>query len=324
MALAETTAKPKQLEPPSPSTDLATTEHHQQTTGRSSNLTDPAMEETLRATLSSLDKILEKLSKLTTIDNKENPCPSTPEQSKVSSQAKSRTIVVRGFFPWACSLLVEPRVTIQQKREARFGFGDSSEEDENSLPSTRSVLVDSTQQPLKKQTSLKEDHNTFKKEQAFIGDVFEMAEGDIEESTFDDDDDPSDWEDLVEDSRDLRTEKIFQRVDTRSNLTSRQSMITLLLHGQPCNANALANTAAAMKPASALQRSVRTSRNGPSLAVSPKSEDNLPLIMKDSLQPISEVPRSQPQPITPTQGLALSPRSTRKNMLESELTVSLR
>ncbi|CZS94288.1 uncharacterized protein RCO7_10330 [Rhynchosporium graminicola] len=275
-----------------------------------------------------------------------SPCPSTPEQSKVSSQAKSRTIVVRGFFPWAYvypskPLLTSPssihtgNITAANSTDGqmlaiggasgddpttRFGFGDSSEEDENSLPSTRSVLVDSTQQPLKKQTSLKEDHNTFKKEQAFIGDVFEMAEGDIEESTFDDDDDPSDWEDLVEDSRDLRTEKIFQRVDTRSNLTSRQSMITLLLHGQPCNANALANTAAAMKPASALQRSVRTSRNGPSLAVSPKSEDNLPLIMKDSLQPISEVPRSQPQPITPTQGLALSPRSTRKNMLESELT----
>lgn len=51
--------------------------------------------------------------------------------------------------------------------------------------------------------------------------------------------------------------------------------------------------------------------------------------MKKGLKPISEIPRSQAQPIlrttnsTPHQ-LALSPRTTRRNMLASELTVSLR
>jgi hypothetical protein len=100
-----------------------------------------------------------------------------------------------------------------------------------------------------------------------------------------------------------------------------------MLH-QNDRANALAN--AASKSTSALQRSRTSSPSGPSLAASPDSEDNLPLMMKKGLKPISEIPRSQAQPIirttsniTPHQ-LALSPRTTRRNMLASELTVSLR
>ncbi|KAL5313004.1 hypothetical protein ACEPPN_019430 [Leptodophora sp. 'Broadleaf-Isolate-01'] len=77
MAPTEMTAKPKQPEPPkvddkpetaqNPSPDSSTAGHLQQTTGRSSNLTDPAMEETLRVTPSSLDEILEKLYKPTPV-----------------------------------------------------------------------------------------------------------------------------------------------------------------------------------------------------------------------------------------------------------------
>ncbi|CZT07026.1 uncharacterized protein RAG0_12616 [Rhynchosporium agropyri] len=212
-----------------------------------------------------------------------------------------------------------------KKRETRLTFGDSSDEDENSFSQTRSALVDPTQQLLKKQASLKEDQITVKEVQAFGGDVFETEEGEIDESAVDDDDDPSHWEDMVEDSRDPSIdEKTFQRVDARSNLTPRQSLITILLQDQRRNANALANPAVAIKSASAFQRSVRSTPNGPSLAVTPNSEDNLPLMMRDGLKAISEVPRSQPRPITHTQGLALSPRSTRRNMLASELSISLR
>ncbi|CZS92367.1 uncharacterized protein RAG0_02778 [Rhynchosporium agropyri] len=212
-----------------------------------------------------------------------------------------------------------------KKREARLSFGISSNEDENPLSQSRSALVDPRQQAPKKQTSLKKDQLTVKEEQAISSDTFEKAEGETDESAIDDDDDPSHWEDLVEDSIDSRTDdEPFQRVNPRSNLTSRQSLITLLYRDQLCNTNALANTAAATKPALALQRFVRSSPNGPSLAVSPESEDNLPLVMKDSLKSVSEVPRSQPQLITLTQGLPLSPRSTRRNMLASEMTGSLR
>ncbi|KAH6694385.1 hypothetical protein BKA61DRAFT_683703 [Leptodontidium sp. MPI-SDFR-AT-0119] len=77
MAPTETAGKPKQPEPPkvddkpetaqNPSLNPSTADHLQQTTGRSSNLTDTDMEETLRATPSSLDRILEEVSKETPV-----------------------------------------------------------------------------------------------------------------------------------------------------------------------------------------------------------------------------------------------------------------
>lgn len=105
-----------------------------------------------------------------------------------------------------------------------------------------------------------------------------------------------------------------------------------MLH-QNDRANALANAAAASRSTPALQRSRTSSPNGPSMAASPESDDAAPLMMKKGLKPIAEVPaipRSAARPIiqtttntTPHQQ-ALSPRTTRRNMLASELTVSLR
>jgi hypothetical protein len=227
---------------------------------------------------------------------------------------------------------------LKKKQQAKFTFGGSSNEDESSLPQkmkTHSAIVDTVQrvQPTKKQTSFKEEvaAQTIKEEQAFDDDVFETDEDEIDESAIDDDDDSSDWEDSVEDSGNpsIDEKTFFQRIDSKPNLTSRRSLITTMLH-QNDRANALANAAAASKSTSALQRSRTSSPSGPSLAASPDSEDNLPLMMKKGLKPISEIPRSQAQPIirttaniTPHQ-LALSPRTTRRNMLASELTVSLR
>jgi hypothetical protein len=93
--------------------------------------------------------------------------------------------------------------------------------------------------------------------------------------------------------------------------------------------NRAANATTGSKTTSALQHSARSSPNGPSLTAPPDSEDNL-LLMKEGLKPISEVPRSQAQPIVRTTTdiapyqIILSPRTTRRNMLASELTVSLR
>jgi hypothetical protein len=230
---------------------------------------------------------------------------------------------------------LQPAPQQKKKPQAKFSFGGSSNEDESSLPQnmkTQSTLADSVQRPLstKKQTSFKEEvtAHTIKEEQAFDDDVFETDEDEIDESAIDDDDDSSEWEDSIEDSGapSIDEKTFFQRVDSRPNLTSRRSLITTMLH-QNDRANALA--IAASKSTSALQRSRTSSPNGPSLAASPDSEDNPPLMMK-GLKPISEIPRSAAQPIiqttanmTPHQ-LALSPRTTRRNMLASELTVSLR
>lgn len=220
----------------------------------------------------------------------------------------------------------------QQKKKAKFSFGGSSNEDESPLPQkmTKTPLVES--RPLiKKVTSFQEEvaSRTINEESPFEDDVFESDEDEIDESAIDDDDDSSDWEDSVADSghASIDEKTFFQRVDSRPNLTTRRSMITTMLH-QNDRAHALAAAATMSTPA--LHRSRTSSPHGPSLAASPDSDDAAPLMMKRGLKPIAEVPRTAAQPIiqtttniTPHQ-LALSPRTTRRNMLASELTVSLR
>ncbi|PQE25416.1 DUF1752 domain containing protein [Rutstroemia sp. NJR-2017a BBW] len=111
----------------------------------------------------------------------------------------------------------------------------------------------------------------------------------------------------------------------KPQLTSRRSLITTMLH-QNDRAQALATAASRSTPA--LRRSRNSSPNGPSLAASPESDDGAGLMMR-GLKPISEIPRSVAQPIMKTNNTtahqqALSPRTTRRNMLATELTVSLR
>ncbi|KAJ0138379.1 Bifunctional solanapyrone synthase [Fusarium oxysporum f. sp. albedinis] len=148
----------------------------------------------------------------------------------------------------------------------------------------------------------------------------------IDESAIDDDDDSSDWEDSMEESgKSSMDDKFFQRVDSKPNLTSRRSLITLML----AQNNRLGNHAS--KSTSAIPRSRMA--NGPSLGASPNDSDEAPLMMKGmrgpSLKPIHEVPRSKAQPIITGPShiqpqAALSPRTNRRNMLATELTESLR
>ncbi|TGO39047.1 hypothetical protein BHYA_0061g00020 [Botrytis hyacinthi] len=232
----------------------------------------------------------------------------------------------------AASMDDKPLTLQQKKKPAKFSFGGSSNEDESSLPNRmqpRSALTDKLQKPLaKKQTSFQEEVATRTiQEEAFDDDVFETDdEDDVDESAIDDDDDSSDWEDSVEDSGNasIDDKTFFQRVDSRPQLTSRRSLITTMLH-QNDRAQALATEASRSTPA--LRRSRNSSPNGPSLAASPES-DETPLMMR-GLGPIAEVPRGA-QPIiktttnTTAHQQALSPRTTRRNMLATELTVSLR
>lgn len=150
----------------------------------------------------------------------------------------------------------------------------------------------------------------------------------VDESAIDDDDSSSEWEDSVEESgKSSMDENLFQRVPSKANLKSRPSLITLML-AQSDRARALGNQAS--QSTSAINR--RTS-NVPSLGVSPNDSDDAPLMMKgmrqSTLKPIIEAPRSTAQPIAapcaPIQiQAALSPRTTRRNMLATELTESLR
>lgn len=234
--------------------------------------------------------------------------------------------------------LLDTRVQQPKTSKARsnmFQLGGSSGEDENSLQNSmkqyRSSLSDALQRPhqSKKQTSFKEEvaTRTIHEDQVMSDEVFE-SDDEVDESAIDDDD-SSDWEDSMEDSgKSSVDEKLsFPRVDSRKNLTSRRSLITTMLHQ---NDRAAALERAASRSTPALQRSRTSSPQGPSVAPSVDSDDSAPLTMKGRMRPGQEVPRTGAQPIimtttnvTPHQA-ALSPKTTRRQMLATELTASLR
>ncbi len=221
------------------------------------------------------------------------------------------------------------KVDAQSKKQgAKFIFGASSSEDESSYkescehmdkPVVRSALSDSLKQ---KQRSFKDEveARTISENAAEDEEVFESDdEDDVSESAIDDDDDDDeDWEDSPTESvrSSVEEKQLFQRVDSRPTLTSRRSLLTTLMH-QPQRAAALAQAAARSTPA--MHRSRTSSPNGPSVAASPDDEPTLFMRGPD-------IPRSKPIIVTTSNAHppALSPRTTRRNMLATELTESLR
>jgi Protein of unknown function (DUF3295)/Fungal protein of unknown function (DUF1752) len=141
----------------------------------------------------------------------------------------------------------------------------------------------------------------------------------MDESAIEGEDD-SDWEDSATESgrSSVAEEKpVFKRVDSQANLVSRKSLLTRGLH-EPQRAAAMAE--AAMK-SSALRRSRTSSPNGPSVPASPANDVDHNLPNREA-----DITRSKPI-ICTTSNTHLpphSPRTTRRNMLASELTESLR
>ncbi|KAI3536502.1 hypothetical protein CABS01_12662 [Colletotrichum abscissum] len=219
-----------------------------------------------------------------------------------------------------------------QKRKM-FQVGGSSEED-SSLKSALASQPGSLLTGQKKTTSFADHVSTrmINDDNSAIADDSETDY--VDESAIDDDDDSSDWEDSIEDSNksSIDEKTFFQRVDSKVNLTSRRSLITLMMTEQNDRSSKLGNIAS--QSTSALPWSRTSHPAPPTLAVSPNDSDDAPLMMKrgnrsSPLKPINEVPRSAAQPIHATAShshlqAALSPRTTRRNMLATELTESLR
>lgn len=208
-----------------------------------------------------------------------------------------------------------------------FQLGGSSEEDASVKSEARPALPGLSAE---RKQALAESRARAEADSAIDSDTEDDY---VDESAIDDDEDSSDWEDSLEDSgKSSVDEKYFQRVESKANLTSRPSLITLML-AQDQRSKNLGNPAS--QSTSAIPRS-RAAPNGPSLGVSPNDSDEGPLMMKGTrpshpspLKPINEVPRSNAQPITAPANhvhaqAALSPRTTRRNMLATELTESLR
>lgn len=136
----------------------------------------------------------------------------------------------------------------------------------------------------------------------------------VDESAIGEENDSSDWEDSIEDGTEssIDGKTFFQRVNSKSNLASHRSLITIMIDQQT----------RARHPVP------------PTLAVSPNDSDDSSLIMRHSnhrppLNPITRVPRSTAQSVLTTAShshlqAALSPRTNRRNMLAVELPEDLR
>lgn len=149
--------------------------------------------------------------------------------------------------------------------------------------------------------------------------VFESDDED--ESAIDDDseeeEDDDDWEDdASEGAENTANDKpLFQRVESQPHLVSRRSVLTAELN-QMDRAATFANLASKSTPV--MRRTKTSSSSGPS-AVSPTDDPPLPLLP-------GQTTRSKPIIMTPrnSQPMAFSPKTTRRNMLATEMTESLR
>ncbi|KAM0281698.1 hypothetical protein ACHAQH_003429 [Verticillium albo-atrum] len=226
-------------------------------------------------------------------------------------------------------------VPAPQSKRKMFALGGSSEEDSSVKSALASPRPNGLLNPQKKQASFSAQlvTRTIDNDSAVADD----SDTDyVDESAIDDDDDSSDWEDSIEDSgrSSVDDKTLFQRVDSKVNLTSRRSLISVMF-AQNDRATKLSNIAS--QSTSALPRASRLSQTH-AVTGSPNDSDEAPLMMKKGvrsspLKPINEIPRSTAQPIATVAShshshlqaqAALSPRTTRRNMLATELTESLR
>ncbi|KAK4248531.1 hypothetical protein C7999DRAFT_31025 [Corynascus novoguineensis] len=253
-----------------------------------------------------------------------------------------------------------PKMVLPKKQQAKFALGGSSGSDEESFKNrdveTRGIAAQprgklfqlgvssgddspQTSQQLERPVPTSNGQKktaSFGNEvvtQTYTSSAISDTEDDyLDESAIDDDDEDWEEESAEESGSSMGEEKLqFRRVDSTANLPSRRSLITLMLaHNN--RAQRLGNVAS--QSTSALPRT-RASLNGPSLVSSPNDSDEAPLMMKRGtarappMRPINEVPRSAAQPINVNatsmhHQAALSPRTTRRNMLATELTESLR
>ncbi|EXJ95497.1 hypothetical protein A1O1_00619 [Capronia coronata CBS 617.96] len=132
------------------------------------------------------------------------------------------------------------------------------------------------------------------------------------ESAIDDDEDGDEWEDSnSDDGRVVQEPNLFRRVESRPDLVSRRSMLTLALHKGQGGLNH-----AYSQPV--LHRNGVPSPQGKSAAGSLEDEEGM--MMQTSKRP----PIAIPPPQISSKAVAHSPRTTRRNMLATELTESLR
>ncbi|KAF2124083.1 DUF1752-domain-containing protein [Dothidotthia symphoricarpi CBS 119687] len=273
--------------------------------------------------------------------------------SEVSSSLEaSNHSVVRGFEPGhistsirsstnlaptpilkkTSSFLVKPLPSkaepMTKKKQPMFTLGGSSDEDNSSSLEAYSLAQRSSLSehlrrgapPMRKTLSFKNEVNTRTYHDATSdsdGAIETDSEDEPDESAIEEEDSDGDWEDDNDDSgpSSVTEQSMFKRVDSKPNLVSRRSLLTTMMH-EGDRAQALQNAASRSTPA--IRRSRTSTPNGPSIGNSPQEDSGL--MMRQ------QVTRAKPIIMTTSNvhPPALSPRTTRRNMLQTELSGSLR
>lgn len=238
--------------------------------------------------------------------------------------------------------------TLAPTKPGVFTLGASSEDDESSFEarmsfrrqapekraSSLSQSIGSGMAKQKKTTSFRDiveqrrsDKGNEDDEGAIESSDEEDEEDDIigsaieeEDDEDEDEDEEGEWEDSnSDDGKAVEDKSVFKRIDSRPNLVSRRSILT---QGLTEGDRAKGLLSAASKSQPAINRGRTTSLNGPSMPCSPdENEEDTGMMM--------QAPRSsKPLPIIPATSsayaVAHSPRTTRRHMLSTELTESLR
>ncbi|CAI6331983.1 unnamed protein product [Periconia digitata] len=256
---------------------------------------------------------------------------------KVSTSIRSSTtnlnptpILKNSFVPRPPPSKAEP----MKKKQPMFTLGGSSDEDQSSSLEAYSLAKRSSLSDNLKRSGLGKKTASFKNEvatrtfQDIMSEESEAMESAIESESDEESDDNAieeedsdegDWEDDNEESVPPSEDErpMFQRVDSKPNLVSRRSLLTTMMH-QGDRAQALQNAASRSQPA--IRRSRTSTPNGPSTGSSPQDDNGGGLMMRQ------QASRSKPIIMTTSNvhPPMLSPRTTRRNMLQTELTQSLR
>jgi hypothetical protein len=272
--------------------------------------------------------------------------PTVASDVTASTELSSQSVVVHGFVPgqvassFRSSTNLNPQSitkpsdqpkpeptrieTAKKKAPIQFTLGASSDEDAtSSFEASMNLVKRSSLTHALKKPEPRSKMSIFREGMALRPTSEESAiDTDSEEEDSDDnaiDDDESDdgeWEDDDNSGpSSVNDREMFQRVDSRAHLTSHRSLLTDLMN-EGDRAQAMLNAATRSTPA--LRRSRTSTPNGPSTGNSPQEDS--PLVMR------AQVPRSKPIIMTTSNvhPPTLSPRTTRRNMLQTELTESLR
>ena len=247
-------------------------------------------------------------------------------------------------------LSLPPKRPAPKPKQPVFQLGTSgSSQDDGSLRENMRKSRSVTFLPQRRQPTLPPQHVMNASESAMdsaIASDSETEGDDFDESAIDDDEDDSDWEDSDEVSgkSSMDDKSYFRRVDSSANLVSRRSLLTLGLEANERqrrlgnitshSTSALHRNRTPQGPQSIREEQHHQQQQQQQPAVgSPNDSDEAPLMMKtrpQQLKPIREAPRTAAQPISAHAGApahfqaALSPRTTRRHMLATELTESLR